>query len=80
LLIFIRLPAMAIPSPCPPKGDAKGDYVADAAARALTSPALLSRPLPPSLTGRGGGPFEEIFADAVFPSPGEGGWEGTGEG
>jgi glycosyl transferase family 4 len=49
---------------------------------ALTSPALLSRPLPPPLTGRGGrGKKEkEKSLEFLFPSPGEEGREGTGEG
>jgi hypothetical protein len=51
---------------------------ARAAARALTSPALLSRPLPPSHTGRGGRKQKGFLP--LFSSPGEGGREGSGEG
>src|SRR6185295_16795778 len=48
-------------------------------AGALTSPALLSRPLPPTLTGRGGRKQEKFVSPALlsktssplFPSPGE---------
>jgi glycosyl hydrolase family 113 len=61
----------------------------EAPARALTSPALLSRPLPSPLTGRGGRKAARIRSPAhliipsfsfLFPSPGEGGREGAGEG
>jgi hypothetical protein len=45
--------------------------------QALTSPALLSRPLPSPLTGRGG---RTKRRNLIFPSPGEGGREGAGEG
>ncbi|HEV8578320.1 MAG TPA: M56 family metallopeptidase [Thermoanaerobaculia bacterium] len=49
---------------------------------ALTTPALLSRPLPPAPTGRGGSEIEQeaVSPDVVFPSPGEVGREGAGEG
>jgi len=50
--------------------------------RALTSPALLSRPLPPHHTGRGGRTArrQEWGLMPCSPSPGEGGREGAGEG
>ncbi len=48
------------------------------AREALTSPALLSRPLPPHHTGRGGRKAREEACS--FPSPGEVGREGAGEG
>jgi bla regulator protein blaR1 len=48
------------------------------AVKALTSPALLSRPLPSPLTGRGGRTATD--SGSLFPSPGEGGREGAGEG
>ncbi len=49
----------------------------DLVARALTSPALLSRPLPPTHTGRGGRTAKEKTLSPL--SPGEGGREGAGE-
>jgi membrane fusion protein YbhG len=51
----------------------------DARRPALTSPALLSRPLPSPLTGRGGRTAGERFDSSSPLSPGEGGREGTGE-
>src|SRR5436305_8613657 len=48
--------------------------------RALITPALFSRPHPPSLTGRRGRKTEQKRVFVLFPSPGEGGWEGSGEG
>jgi uncharacterized protein (TIGR00375 family) len=39
----------------------------------------LSRPLPPSLTGRGEPPAQTTQKGSSPSSPGEGGWEGTGE-
>src|SRR3982751_3680540 len=43
------------------------------------SPLPLSRPLPPSLTGRGERPSKPTPEGPSPSSPGEGGWEGTGE-
>ena len=66
-------------------GDRRHQRLRDLAAvvRALITPALFSRPLPPSRTGRRGRKEAYGFSRPTLPwsplSPGAGGWEGTGE-
>ncbi len=51
----------------------------EAAPRPNPHPWPLSRPLPPSLTGRGEPPAQITPERSSPSSPGEGGWEGSGE-